>query len=134
MIPFTISPQEIAAIEQQNRDNIQSIAAALSELLIAKLEERFSQLSEAVAANAKAVLSLDELADYTGLSERTLKDACYAREIPHYRCHSKYYFKRTDIEDWLLSARVSTREELNRAANSYIAKANIRKTAKRTRS
>lgn len=133
MIPFTISQAEISAIEQQNRDNIQSIAAALSELLMQKLDERFAELTESVAANAKAILTLEELAAFTGLSERTLKDACYNREIPHYRNHSKYFFRRDEIEQWLQSTRISTREEINAAANRTIAAVNLRKSAKRTK-
>ena len=57
--------------------------------------------------NLKKVLTMDELAQYTGLSKSYLYKLTSQKVIPHYKPNGKLvFFEREEVEKWLLSAKV----------------------------
>ncbi|EGQ7695068.1 helix-turn-helix domain-containing protein [Vibrio vulnificus] len=51
----------------------------------------------------KQFLSAEETAQYTGLSVKYIYKLTHAKQIPHYKPSRKLYFKRDDLDAWLLS-------------------------------
>ena len=70
--------------------------------------------------NSKNVLTMDEMAIYTGLSKSTLYKMTSRKEIKHYKPNNKLiYFKRDEVEAWLFSNPINTDEEITQKATDY---------------
>lgn len=83
-----------------NLDSMQSIGERLTNL------ERINQ-------GAKTILTLEEVAKYTNYSKSYIYKLTSRREIPCYKPNGKQlYFKRTEIEEWLLTNRKMTNKEI----------------------
>jgi excisionase family DNA binding protein len=69
----------------------------------------------------KSVLNFEEVAEFTGLSKSYLYKLTCTGGIPCYKPNSKHlYFKKDEIESWLLQNRKTTSDELEVEANSYV--------------
>ena len=70
--------------------------------------------------NSKTVLTMDECVLYTGLSKSTMYKMTSNKVIPHYKPNNKLiYFKRSEVEAWLLSNPINTDEEITQKATDY---------------
>jgi excisionase family DNA binding protein len=68
----------------------------------------------------KNILSFGEFLEYTGLSESLVYKLTAARKIPHYKpTGRKIFFKRDEVDAWLLRNRIKTSEELDIEASTY---------------
>lgn len=68
----------------------------------------------------KEILTLDEVAQYTGLKKSYLYKLMASKAIPHYKPNGKIcFFKRTELEDWLTTNPVATTADLTAAAQAY---------------
>lgn len=84
------------------------------------------QLAEKIIFTTKEVLTAQETARYMGISMSYLYKLTMRKQIPHYKPMGKVcYFNRNEVEQWLLSNRVSTDQELNNKALSYCRKGAI---------
>lgn len=82
------------------------------------------KIAELVTKNilytTKEVLTMNEVAQYMGISKSYLYKLTMKNKIPFYKPTGKIcYFNRKEIEDWLQSNRASTDEELNQKAAAY---------------
>lgn len=76
---------------------------------------------EKLILTQKNVLNFSELKLYTNLSESYLYELTSSGGIPCYKPNGKkLYFKKQEIEDWLLSNRKATNIELDELASSHI--------------
>ena len=88
-------------------DRLEAVEAALEMAGIAK----------------KEVLTLAELSKYTGMSRSHLYKLTMRRAIPHSKPAGKMlFFRREEIDAWLLQNRVSTAEEISSKAVDYCSK------------
>jgi len=64
----------------------------------------------------KNILTVGELESYTGFSKSYIYKLTMDRMIPYYKRDGgkTLFFKRSEIDDWLLSNRVTTRDLLER--------------------
>jgi excisionase family DNA binding protein len=65
-------------------------------------------------------LTLKQAADYTRLSESYIYKLCARQEIPHFKRGKRNYFERESLDEWLLSHRIKTMEEIQEEANTRI--------------
>jgi len=81
-----------------------------------------SELKEIrIQTNDSIVLTLPEAAQVTGLSKARFYRATREKELPYYKNHGRVYFKREDVENWMLQNRVNPSDEIiANAANSLI--------------
>lgn len=80
-------------------------------------------LSKITPLHQKEFLTLEEAAQYTGLTKSALYKLTHSRQIPFSKPNGKKcFFKRTDIEDWMMSNPVATADELNDRAQAYCMK------------
>jgi len=90
------------------------------EMLEAKITMGFERLQKLQIAQ-KEVLTMDEVAMYTGLSKSYLYKLTSTNEIPHYKPNNKcLYFNRKELEEWLLQNRVKTKAEIEGDAATYL--------------
>lgn len=86
------------------------------------LTERLARIESLVMSGVKdkEVLTLDECAAYTGLSKSHLYRLTSQRVIPFYKpMGGTIYFRRSEIEDYLLRNRHATQTEINSKATTY---------------
>lgn len=94
--------------------------------VLKQFEKGFQQLYnnlDLIKQGSKEVLTLKEVADYTGLSKSYLYKLTMRQEIPHYKPNGKQiYFNRLELNQWLQSNRVSTQAEIAQQAQTYCMK------------
>lgn len=84
------------------------------------LTERLERIESLVKAGAKEVLTLDECSAYTGYSKNHLYRLTSQRVIPFYKpMGGTIYFRKREIEDWLLQNRQATNAEISSKATTY---------------
>lgn len=82
----------------------------------------FNKTLSDAAGVAKEMLTLNETAQYMGVSHSYLYKLTMLRKIPHYKPNGKMcYFNRKEVEEWLQQNRVATADELEARAQSYCA-------------
>lgn len=69
---------------------------------------------------AKPVLDIEEAALFTGFSVGHLYRLTSGKGIPHYKKDRKLYFKKTELEGWMLENRILTNDEIDAQAQAYI--------------
>lgn len=71
----------------------------------------------------KDVLTLEEACSFCGISKSYMYKLTSAQQIPHFKPRDRLiYFKKSDLESWLLQNRVSTRKEIESQATLHIIK------------
>lgn len=85
--------------------------------------ENLENLIESQGINQKEVLNMVEASKYLELSVSHLYKLTSAGTIPYYKPNGKkLYFKRTELDAWLLRNRSKTKEEIEREAADYLLK------------
>lgn len=85
------------------------------------IAKRLDRLEGMMSLFTKNVLDINEVAAMTGYTVKYLRLLVSKREIPHYRRGNRLYFANDEIEEWLLSNRVATNDEMNIKAMGYTA-------------
>lgn len=87
-----------------------------------KIIRQLNRIERNTQLAAKNVLTLEDVAVLTGLSKSHLyKMTCY-KKIPHYKPNGKQiYFDRKEIEDWMKRNKVVSNDEIEEAADNYLA-------------
>ena len=91
------------------------------------IQEEINQIALTISKNLmvcqKEILTLDEAAQYTGMTKSALYKLTSTRQIPFSKPNGKNcFFKRTELEAWLMSNPVATTDELNDRAQAYCMK------------
>lgn len=82
--------------------------------------ENIETLLRSQALNNKTVFNVNEVVLYTGLSKQYLYKLTSRKEIPYYAANGKkIFFKKEEIDDWLLRNRRSTNDEVEKEAINY---------------
>lgn len=85
-----------------------------------ELTERLARLESLLLAGTKEVLTLEECSTFTGYSKNHLYRLTSQRVIPFYKpMGGTIYFKKQEIEEWLLQNRQATEAEINSKATTY---------------
>ncbi|HEY9117391.1 MAG TPA: helix-turn-helix domain-containing protein [Roseivirga sp.] len=83
---------------------------------IIELHNRLERI-EQLLLGSKTVMTVDEAVIYTGLSKSYLYKLTSAGVIPHYKPNGKQiYFKKEEIDTWLLRNRVRSSSEIEALA------------------
>jgi excisionase family DNA binding protein len=88
---------------------------------ILKRLQDLHNLVENQGINAKEVLNMVEASKYLELSVSHLYKLTSTGLIPHYKPNGKkLYFKRTELDAWLLRNRSVTKDEIEQEAANYL--------------
>lgn len=83
----------------------------MEEMIFDKLNELEDKIDSLSLSN-KEILTLDEAVNYLGISKSYLYKLTSSKEISHYKPSGKLiYFKRGDLDSWLLRNRESSLTE-----------------------
>ncbi len=75
---------------------------------------------ESLMLTTKDVLTLDEVAYYTGIGKSYLYKLTHRKEIPHYKPRGgKIFFNKAEVDQWLQKNRVTPDDELRAKANTF---------------
>lgn len=92
------------------------------DLIIQRLE-KLERLIVSQGINSKEVLNLQEACQYLELSQSHIYKLTSAGNIPHYKPNGKkLYFKRSELDTWLLRNRCATQDEIEQQAADYLIK------------
>ena len=83
------------------------------EITLEQLNEKIDNLSRLTLISSKTVLDFEETILFTGLSKGHLYRLTSNREIP--------YFKKSELEEWMLDQRIPTKNEIQSQATTYLA-------------
>ena len=87
---------------------------------LVNIENRLRNIEGLLLANRR-VLSFAQAVEYTGISASYLYKLTSARIIRHFKPLGKLiYFAREDLDAWMLSRPVMTRQEINQEAINYV--------------
>ncbi|MGL5914162.1 MAG: helix-turn-helix domain-containing protein [Bacteroidales bacterium] len=86
------------------------------------LNSKLDRLEKLTLIGAKNVLTIDEVAVITGLAKGYVYRLTSSKRIPHYKLNGRnLYFKKDEIEAWLMQDRISTNDEIESEATTYTA-------------
>lgn len=86
-----------------------------------KILQQLDRIERYSIIAAKQVLTLEEVAFFTGLSKSWIYKATSNHTIPCYKPNNKLlYFDRDEINAWMKQNRVATIDEINSNAEKYI--------------
>jgi len=89
------------------------------DLILQRLDELEKLIKEHNLAT-REVLNFNETCDYLELSKSHLYKLTSQGAIPHYKPNGKkLYFKRTELDTWLLRNRFSSKEEVAEKVDSF---------------
>lgn len=85
------------------------------------LNSKLDRLERIALLGAKEALTVEEVALLTGLGKATIYRLITSKEIPHYKPEKrgKVYFKKSEIEDWLLQNKQKSNAEINIEATTH---------------
>ena len=85
-----------------------------------EINARLARLEELTLAGIKAVLNITEASQFTGISRPQIYRLTSEKRIPHYKKNNKLYFKKTELENWMLQNKIETIDEINSKASTYV--------------
>lgn len=88
---------------------------------IQAIREQLDGIYQLLLLQTKNVYTTAEIARYLDVTEGRIRSMVCAHEIPHYKRGNRTFFRREDIEAWQCGRRVETNEEIERAAEAYVA-------------
>lgn len=68
------------------------------------------------------IFNLIQAAEYVSLSKSAIYKKTSERNIPHFKKGKKLYFKKSELDHWLTSMKIPTKDEIDQAATDYIIK------------
>lgn len=84
------------------------------------LTERLDRIESLVMVGTKEVLTIDECSAFTGYKKAHLYRLTSQRAIPFYKpMGGTIFFRKSEIEDWLLQNRQATEAKINSKATTY---------------
>jgi excisionase family DNA binding protein len=87
---------------------------------IQDLSRKLDRIEQLTIISSKKVLDLSEAAMFTGYSESHIYNLTSKKAIPHYKKNRKLFFKKDELEDWMLERQVKTDNELDNKATTYV--------------
>jgi excisionase family DNA binding protein len=92
----------------------------MSNEAIQEMNTKLDRIEQLAMIGSKTVLDLSEAAVFTGYSESHLYNLTSKRQIPHYKKNRKLYFKKQELEEWMLEREVKTDKEIRSRASTYV--------------
>ena len=87
-----------------------------------ELSKKLDGILKLVTLGSKEVLQIEDVVILTGLSKSHIYRLTSKRKIPHSKPTGGFiYFKRSEIEEWMLQNKILTTDEIDSKASTYIA-------------
>lgn len=86
------------------------------------IADRLDRIETLTRISAKTILDVLEASTFTSLSVGRIYRLTSERKIPHYKRGNRLYFRKTELEEWLLETKVKTGDEIAAEADTYTAR------------
>lgn len=93
----------------------------MEEITLQALSDKLDRITEITLIGTKTVLDLEEAALFTGFSTGHLYRLTSGKQIPHFKKSRKLYFKKSELEGWMLENKILTKDEIRSKASTYVA-------------
>lgn len=90
-------------------------------ITIQDLSDKLDRIESLTLIGAKNILDLDEAVLFTGFSKGHLYRLTSEKRIPHFKKSRKLYFKKTELENWMLEQKILMEDEIQSKASTYVA-------------
>lgn len=87
---------------------------------IQEINGKLDRIERLTLIAAKPILDIQEAVLFTGFSLGHLYRLTSNKEIPHYKKDRKLYFKKSELEEWMLENRILTNNEIDALAAKHI--------------
>lgn len=88
-------------------------------------DERLARIERLILMSAKSALTLKEAALMLDISDSRLRHLISENKLPYYKQGKKTYFKKSDVEAWMLQTRHGSLTEIESRATTYTAIRNM---------
>lgn len=88
--------------------------------MIMSADERLARIERLILIQSKEALTVSEVALMLGLSESRVRHLTSEKELPYYKQGKNTYFKKSEIEGWMLKDRVPTNAEIKALATTPV--------------
>lgn len=88
-------------------------------------DERLERIERLILMSSKNALNTKEVAIMLDISESRVRHLVNEKSLPYYKQGNKTYFKKTEIESWMLHTRYESKAEIESKAATYIATGNF---------
>ena len=86
------------------------------------IEERLERIERILVIGSKEALNTSEVALMLDVAVQTVRNLMHDKAIPYYKRGGKAYFRKSEIEAWMLKGqRIVSNEEIASEASTYIA-------------
>lgn len=82
-------------------------------------DDRLARIERLILISAKEALTVSEVALMLGISESRVRHLTSEKELPYYKQGKNTYFKKSEIEKWMLSDKVPTNSEIRSRATTH---------------
>ena len=93
----------------------------MADTTLQDLSNKLDHIAELTLIGSKTVLNIDEAALFTGLSVGHIYRLTSGKKIPHFKKQRKLYFKKAELEAWMLDTKIFTDGEIQGKASTYVA-------------
>lgn len=93
----------------------------MADTTLQDLSNKLDHIAELTLIGSKTVLNIDEAALFTGLSVGHIYRLTSGKKIPHFKKQRKLYFKKAELEAWMLDTKILTDGEIQDKASTYVA-------------
>lgn len=98
----------------------ETIKSDIEEANKSSLGETLARIEKYILIGTKNVLNIDEASIVLGVTIRTLRKMVAEHTIPIYKPNQRaLYFKKSDLEDWMLQNRVKPQSEIDSEVEAY---------------
>lgn len=94
----------------------------LESLIHTTVRKAISEQPDRQAENQETILSVQQASLYLNLAKQTLYGFTSKNEIPFFKRGKKLYFKKSDLEKWLLEGKQKTLKEIQQDAIQHLNK------------
>lgn len=86
-----------------------------------KILKKLERIENLLARTTKPILNVDDLINYSGYSRSYIYKLVHRNAIPYYKPGGKnLFFKREEINEWLLQNKSKSESEIEEEAYDYI--------------
>ena len=84
-------------------------------------DERLARIERLILMSSKNALNTKEVALMLDISESRVRHLVCDNALPYYKQGNKTYFKKSEVENWMLHTRYESKSEIESKASTYIA-------------
>lgn len=93
----------------------------MSDEYVKEIKGILGRIEQLAVIGSKTILTLSEAAAFTGYSTSHLYAMTSKRLVPHYKKCRKLYFRKQELEEWMLEREVKPESDIDSMAATYVA-------------